>query len=347
MQIYLARHNVQAGPYSLDQLNTMLASGEVLLEDLAWHEGLSQWQRLGDLTNNQYAYHPSVSSPAQGPFGNSANQNGYSAAGSNTQGYSELEPGQGHNGQETSQGQNTGERRVTVDQLYGNRPNSSSGSGLNDTANSRSPQADPHSNAKPTFSRAPIAKRSTQSHQGTQPTVLASIPSRALALIINALLYLMAILPVLIALTKIDVDLETLANMQDMQAAYAYSAQLMAQIPSTTMWASQLMMFGLFAIQLILISRRGQSLGKMMTGIRVVDKTTHRLPSWGKLVGMRTLLLFLIYNLAFSLNSFAGFALIIVHFVMAMTNPEKMGWHDRLANTQVVKADPKQLEKDR
>ena len=43
MQIFLARNNVQAGPYNLEQLNIMLASGEVLLDDLIWHEGLDQW----------------------------------------------------------------------------------------------------------------------------------------------------------------------------------------------------------------------------------------------------------------------------------------------------------------
>ena len=58
MQIFLARNNVQAGPYQLEQLNIMLASGEVLLDDLMWHEGLAQWQRVGDLTNNQTVYRP-------------------------------------------------------------------------------------------------------------------------------------------------------------------------------------------------------------------------------------------------------------------------------------------------
>ena len=48
MQIFLARNNVQAGPYTLDQLNIMLTSGEVVLDDLMWHEGLANWQRLGD-----------------------------------------------------------------------------------------------------------------------------------------------------------------------------------------------------------------------------------------------------------------------------------------------------------
>lgn len=37
MQIYLARNNQQAGPYTLEQLNQMLASQQVLLTDLAWH----------------------------------------------------------------------------------------------------------------------------------------------------------------------------------------------------------------------------------------------------------------------------------------------------------------------
>ncbi len=35
MQIYLARNNQQAGPYTLEQLNQMLASQQVLLTDLA------------------------------------------------------------------------------------------------------------------------------------------------------------------------------------------------------------------------------------------------------------------------------------------------------------------------
>ena len=61
MQIFLARNNVQAGPYNLEQLNIMLASGEVLLDDLIWHEGLDQWQRLGNVTNNQTVYRPTHS----------------------------------------------------------------------------------------------------------------------------------------------------------------------------------------------------------------------------------------------------------------------------------------------
>ena len=61
MQIYLARNNEQAGPYSLEQVNQMLASGQVVLTDLAWHEGISEWKPLGDLTNGQLVYQPHFS----------------------------------------------------------------------------------------------------------------------------------------------------------------------------------------------------------------------------------------------------------------------------------------------
>ena len=58
MQIYLARNNQQAGPYSLEQVNQMLASQQVLLTDLAWHEGMREWKSLGELTQGQLVYTP-------------------------------------------------------------------------------------------------------------------------------------------------------------------------------------------------------------------------------------------------------------------------------------------------
>ncbi|RKG35844.1 RDD family protein [Acinetobacter guerrae] len=58
MQIYLARNNQQAGPYTLEQLNQMLASQQVLLTDLAWHEGMTEWRALGELTQGKLIYQP-------------------------------------------------------------------------------------------------------------------------------------------------------------------------------------------------------------------------------------------------------------------------------------------------
>src|SRR5690606_18644578 len=58
MQIYLARNNQQAGPYTLEQLNQMLASQQVLLTDLAWHQGMTEWKALGELTQGKFVYEP-------------------------------------------------------------------------------------------------------------------------------------------------------------------------------------------------------------------------------------------------------------------------------------------------
>lgn len=58
MQIYLARNNQQAGPYTLEQLNQMLANQQVLLTDLAWHQGMTEWKALGELTQGKLIYQP-------------------------------------------------------------------------------------------------------------------------------------------------------------------------------------------------------------------------------------------------------------------------------------------------
>ena len=63
MQIYLARNNEQAGPYSLEQVNEMLANNQVILTDLAWHEGMKEWKPIGELTQGQYVYRPNISAP--------------------------------------------------------------------------------------------------------------------------------------------------------------------------------------------------------------------------------------------------------------------------------------------
>lgn len=58
MQIYLARNNEQAGPYSLEQVNDMLAKQQVLLTDLVWHQGMTEWKALGEVTQGELFYNP-------------------------------------------------------------------------------------------------------------------------------------------------------------------------------------------------------------------------------------------------------------------------------------------------
>ncbi|MDN3399486.1 RDD family protein [Psychrobacter sp. APC 3426] len=323
MQIFLARNNVQAGPYNLEQLNIMLASGEVLLDDLMWHEGLEQWQRVGTLTNNQTVYRPTnVSSPEV----NDSIINNVTV-------FPEDKASNVQDG-----------KSVSLDRLYGKpeRPKDTGNNAKADMTTNR--HQTPHNNVS--LNKSAINKTASGKDKVVGNVVLAPIMSRVLATALNGLLYLLAIFPLVMALTKMDVDYTKFQNIQDIDAAYQYSMTLMESLPSSTLMMSQVMVFGLFALQLVFIALRGQSLGKLITGIRVVDQTTHRLPSFTKLIGMRTLLLFIIYNLLFSFTSFLGFVIVAIHYYMASKSPENIGWHDKLAKTLVVKADSSQLVKE-
>ena len=323
MQIFLARNNVQAGPYTLDQLNIMLASGEVVLDDLMWHEGLDQWQRVGNLTNNQTYYRPA---PIVSADDNDSIINNVT-----------IFP------EDSASSTSKDDKAVSLDRLYGKpeRPAENAKNTKLDMTSNR--QYTPNKNVS--LNKSGTVKAASPKDKVVGNVVLAPIMSRVLATAINGLLYVLAILPLVMALTKMDVDYTKFQNIQDMDAAYQYSMTLMESIPSSTLMMSQVMVFGLFALQLVFITLRGQSLGKLITGIRVVDQSTHRLPSFSKLIGMRTLLLFIIYNLLFSFTSFLGFVVIIVHYYMASKSPENIGWHDKLAKTLVVKADNSQLVK--
>lgn len=323
MQIFLARNNVQAGPYTLDQLNIMLASGEVVLDDLMWHEGLDQWQPVGNLTNNQTYYRPA---PIVSADDNDSIINNVT-----------IFP------EDSASSTSKDDKAVSLDRLYGKpeRPAENAKNTKLDMTTNR--QYTPNKNVS--LNKSGTVKAASPKDKVVGNVVLAPIMSRVLATALNGLLYILAILPLVMALTKMDVDYTKFQNIQDMDAAYQYSMTLMESIPSSTLMMSQVMVFGLFALQLVFITLRGQSLGKLITGIRVVDQSTHRLPSFSKLIGMRTLLLFIIYNLLFSFTSFLGFVVIIVHYYMASKSPENIGWHDKLAKTLVVKADNSQLVK--
>ncbi|WP_367106098.1 RDD family protein [uncultured Psychrobacter sp.] len=324
MQIFLARNNVQAGPYNLDQLNIMLTSGEVVLDDLMWHEGLEKWHRVGDLTGNQYAYRPSPTVTATDAVVNDSIINNVTIFPEDT-GSSKKD-----------------NKNISIDRLYGKperkKVNTSKSGGM--TGNR---QHTPSNDLSLNKSRSTKSVASTDKVLGD--VVLAPIMSRILATVLNGLLYLLAIFPLVLALTNMDIDYSQFQNIQNMDAAYQYSMSLMESLPDSTLMMSQVMIFGLFILQLAFITLRGQSLGKLIIGIRVVDQTTHRLPSFTKLIGMRTLLLFIVYNLLFSFTSFLGFIVVAAHYYMASKSPENIGWHDKLAKTLVVKADSKQLIK--
>lgn len=297
MKIYLARNNIQAGPYTLEELNAMLSSGEVLLDDLAWHSGMTAWERLGNLTGNRlyyqpYATPPPPATPVRG-FGDNVELNPHPT-------------------------ESTESKRVSVAELYGRK------------------------SAEPTKTTIVLTKPTSQA------TEYASIGSRFLAFAVNVALYLLALLPLILAFTNvIDMnEFSKIAQTQDFIALQTYSQGLASKIPTTTTAISNIMLFALIGIQLLLIIMRGQSFGKLVMGIRVVNQDTHKLPSLGNLLFMRTVFLVTAYFVGMS--TFSGLPAMIMlsaNYLMANASPTKQGWHDRLTKTLVVKAQPSQLDK--
>jgi len=50
MEIFISRSGQRHGPYSLEQVNAWLISGELNPTDLAWYEGASNWTPVGSLS---------------------------------------------------------------------------------------------------------------------------------------------------------------------------------------------------------------------------------------------------------------------------------------------------------
>ena len=51
MEIYVAKSDQQTGPFSEQQIESMLNSGMIVLTDLAWHAGLWEWAPLHQVLN--------------------------------------------------------------------------------------------------------------------------------------------------------------------------------------------------------------------------------------------------------------------------------------------------------
>lgn len=268
MQIYLARNNVQAGPYSLEQLNTMLLSGEVVGTDLMWHEGMDNWQTVAQVTNGK-PYQPNGINHTPSPH----------------------------------------HKRVTVAQMYGQ---------------SRQASAD-----SPVTPAAEVL---------VDERVYASSLKRFAAFLINMVLFYLALFPIQKAMLDSKIDMSQYQG-QDFATTFAKSQELAAQmqtsISSEAITLSTLLLLGFILIQLILLVLRGQSLGKLVMGIRIVDQDTHQNNAFGNFT--RTVLLFLMYLLAFySTNGLLAGLLLSINYFLAGNHPKRQGWHDRMTKSVVI-----------
>ncbi len=243
MQIYLARNNQQAGPYSLEQVNAMLASQQVLLTDLAWHEGMTEWKALGELTQGKLVYEPI----------------GY------------IPP--------------TAHVTATQDQ----------------------------------FSKSiRVENKNSQT--------LASFNSRALAKIIDLLLWLPAF--AIPSLLMSEESANKLMQLQQQSITPETQSQILALISPESWQMMGAYIVVMLIIQSILIAKTGQSIGKRLTNIQIVDQDN------GTLVNM--LRGFWLRSFVFIILNFLLMPFITILDYGFGFSSTRQTLHDRLAKTKVI-----------
>ena len=253
MQIYLARNNQQAGPYTLEQLNQMLTSQQVLLTDLVWHEGMTEWKALGELTQGKLVYQPIGYNPAP----------------------SEPTPFQNQ---------------------------------------------DVH--------QVKIEKKAALNNE------LASIPTRVLAKVIDLLMWLpAAAIPSFFL--KAEQFNELSEIQQKMQAtdspnqAVQLQQQLFTLIPMEAWQAMFVYILIMLGIQAFMLAKSGQSIGKKLTKIKIVDAETGEKVSLMRAFTLRSFI-FIILNMLFMP------IITIIDHIFALSE-KRQTLHDKLAKTKVVK----------
>lgn len=299
MQIYLARNNQQAGPYTLEQLNAMLASNEVLLTDLMWHDGMDKWQSVGQMTGNQLSYRPNIKSVMQ-PMTTPVNPTNL------------TNPNANPNANPNNDNRPT---RVTVEQLYGRKP-----------IDTKQPTG--NTSIKEYLTEQ---KQQTNHHNKTTPTnQLASVSKRILAVLIDQLIMIAAIFPLLMH-TGMDVLSKPMTS--------AHVQSIVESVPNHIMTISALMILAVFVVQTLMLIKKGQTLGKMAVGLRILDKNSLSLPSVTNILLIRTVLT----NIAYSVPMI-GMLLLVADFIIMIIDKQKQSLHDKLAKTVVMIADDAQLD---
>lgn len=309
MQIYLARNNIQAGPYTLEQVNAMLADGQIELSDLMWHAGMQNWQTVGDMTGGQYHYQPA----------NPDDEDDYIINNTPTPDATS----------ETSTEADTGSNSIW-DKYVANNPH----------------KQDKNPKTKTVLIKLGKQPQTTDISHAKKQLDLASIGSRLLAKMIDLFLLF---LPTIILFASVSGSPEFAKILQlaenspsPMQYSQQMNVLLANAIPQHLLLITNLMFWGILVLQGFLLARRGQTLGKMLMRIRILDLHSNAIPNVGISMFFRSSV-FIVAMLLLTLGLMPlGLILLGVDFISMMSNPNRQSLHDKLANTYVVRADDTQ-----
>lgn len=254
MQIYLARNNEQAGPYSLEQVNQMLANGQVVLDDLAWHEGMPQWKRLGELTGDQLFYQPVINS---------------------------------------SSTHQLAQQSINLDKNTAQQPTVKTGS-LSDLAS--------------------VNKR-----------ILAKIIDVLLLWIPASIIFGQFVSPDFMRKYQAIASQSVIPTPEQQQQLMA----LLATVPTGAYTAIAIYVLGYFVFQAFLLHRFGQSIGKKILGIVIVDEQNGQITNITRS--------FLLRSVVFMILNYFIFLVMLIDFGFLFTEKNRT-LHDRLARTLVINA---------
>lgn len=302
MHIFLARNGVQAGPYTLEQLNQMLATGQVLLTDLMWHQGMDNWNTVNAMTDGQFFYRPTID---------------------------ESLPVDTHQREQPASDE--------ADYIINNTPTPSE-----DAENvwDRYSANNPHKSPNPT--KVTLTKKLSSKQDiahAKKQLDLASIGSRIAAKLVDTLLMVLASSPLFISLYN-SPNFDKLLKWAEAGQTRLTSAQqmeLMSALPEHILLLTNILVWGLMIAQVLLLMRRGQTIGKMIMGIRILDRKSNAIPGFFNLIIIRGLFT----TLAYSLSIF-GLVVLVIDLVMMLTSKERLSLHDKIAKTYVVRADDTQ-----
>lgn len=309
MQIYLARNNQQAGPYTLEQLNSMMTSGQVLLTDLAWHEGMENWQQLGMITGGITHY------------------NGKLPPHLITE--SALHQDSVNNISVTNDASNI------VDNLNADNQTTTNQDIVQPSNNKASIPTETNAYATPaSFSNADSSKIKVEITE----MQLASKGKRLGSTMFDFVLFVACFIPIMRYL-KIPKEL---AENPSLEKQMQLAQEMILSIPPSTIAFTNIAVLSVIIMQIMLLIFRGQTLGKVLTGIRVVDESSLKITSAGTIIFKRFLLVFVVFYFLLILTGPLAFA-IYAMFIWFSKNGVLP--HDKLAGTIVLEANPYQLRK--
>ena len=193
----------------------------------------------------------------------------------------------------------------------------------------------PFDNSEPVKADAPAQSdtapkvSSSLKTESTEAKLSAPI-KRILAYLINQILLLLCLLP-LVPFADMQ-KLEALTNNTDMTQAMQLSEQFVQSIPPWAAGVSLLLIAVLVVIQTVLLLRTGQSIGKKLVGVQIVEADSLKVPGFGKLIGLRTVLTMIVYSIPAPIGLTAAF----VDATLMVFRADRKSGHDLVAGTRVI-----------